>query len=97
MKPKYDKLDSTQEFRAFHLWDALDHAVKDLRKIDSLIPAEISRIPTVACKDNASAIIVGRKDDLLSYIQTICRDHMHWGGMELEKGWRPVKPKKKRK
>jgi hypothetical protein len=37
--------------------------------------------------DEASYLIIGRKDDLLSYIQTIARDHVLFGQQLLDKGW----------
>lgn len=38
-------------------------------------------------QDEAQALIVARKNDLLSYIQTVCRDHVLWGGKVIEQGW----------
>ena len=50
--------------------------LRDLAVIDSLIPAEVSRLPFAVIDDdkvrdrigNAAHVIVARKDDLLSYI-----------------------------
>jgi hypothetical protein len=37
----------------------------------------------------AAAIIQARKNDLLGYIQTICRDNQYWGQKLLADGWHP--------
>jgi hypothetical protein len=91
-----------QQMVAFHLYEAVQDFVKECKRIDSLIPCEVSRIPTISTMDEASAIIVSRKDNLLSMIQIICRDHIHWGEKLLKKGWEPQhetewKPKRRKK
>lgn len=77
---------TTQDL-AFGLYEALKHVLKDLGRIDKLIPSEVSRIPLGAGKSESDWIIISRKDDLLKYIQTICRDHLYWGGKLIMQGW----------
>lgn len=91
MKKKRRSKLERQTTLTFRYYEQLRSILRDLKSIDKLIPKEISRIPTVSTLDNASAIIVGRKDDLLAYIQTICRDHMYWSEKlmnEKAPGWR---------
>ena|ERR1051325_2463157 len=83
---KRSKLDD-QESIAFQFHQALEYAVKDLESIDKLIPRESSRIAMKDMDEEAWYIINARKTDLLRYIQTICRDHMHWGKKLLDSGW----------
>lgn len=85
MKKKQD----AQRMMAFHLYEAVQSFVKECKRIDLLIPSESSRYSLEEMDEEARAIIDARKRDLLSYIQTICRDHIHWGEKLLKTGWMP--------
>lgn len=76
-----------QESHCFRYYEELRSILRDLETIDGLIPAEVSRISLGQQRDESTAIIVGRKDDVLRYIQTICRDHLHYGKKLLNDGW----------
>lgn len=90
-----------QESMTFDYYQLVEAIVKDLKTIDSIVPREVSRHPLVSSdptrtvhvghvmSENARYLIVARKDDFLSYIQTICRDHIEWGERLLHKGWKP--------
>lgn len=71
----------------FALHEALRAALKDFWRIRRLIPAESSRYASLIEDDEARAIADARKNELLSYIQTICEDHLFWGGKEIMAGW----------
>lgn len=71
----------------FALHEALRAALKDLWRIRRLIPAESSRHSSLMEDGEARAIADARKNQLLSYIQTICEDHLFWGGKEITAGW----------
>ena len=70
----------------FDYHDRLSSVVEDLETINRLIPREFARWGCLA-KGEAAAIIEGRKRDLLSYIQTICRDHILWSKKLMKQGW----------
>jgi hypothetical protein len=72
---------------AFKLHEALRSTLKDLWRIRQLIPLESSRYVSLIKDDNARAIADARKNDLLSYIMTVCDDNLHWGGAEIMQGW----------
>ena len=76
-----------QEMIAFEFKEALEDIVRDLSHIDAMCPAEIARHGCLVKDTEAAAIIEARKADFLSYIQTIARDHVHWGRKLLERGW----------
>jgi hypothetical protein len=85
-KPSYPD----QEGVAYGLHQQLNAILRDLRSIDSLIPAESARTNCLLdpkTQGNEMCIIEGRKIDLLRYIQTICRDHIAWGQPLLDRGW----------
>lgn len=67
--------------------DVLRAILRDLRNIDALIPAESSRLGWHSKKGDREAAlnIEWRKNDLLRYIQTICRDHIYWAERALKK------------
>ncbi len=67
-----------QKSLTFEFHQALGQVVDDLRNIDKLIPNESSRIMTSDMEDEPAAIIQARKQELLNYIQVICRDHIYW-------------------
>jgi len=75
----------------FDYYEILRSILRDLKSIDELIPRESSRHPLVipGMSQNARYLIVARKDDLLGYIQTICRDHIEFGTRLLDAGWTP--------
>lgn len=77
-----------QEHRAFELYESLQSVLADLKRIDSLIPSEASRTNLFASSEEDAAIIEARKKDLLGYIQTICRDHLHYGKVQIDSGWK---------
>src|SRR4051794_35739668 len=91
------KLKRTQSDVAFDLYESLKYALRDLEKIDRLIPSESSRSAYgLLGKDvEAVCIIEARKTELLGYIQIICRDHLHFGRKLLAKGWEPEHAKQK--
>jgi hypothetical protein len=79
-----------QQSVAFDYHENLTSIVRDLKSIAGLIPAETSRCGCLFdCKTcgEEMAIIEARKDDLLTYIRTICEDHIIWSNKLLEKGW----------
>ena len=71
------------ESASFNLWESLNSTLADLRRIDSLIPCEASRYWS-KLDEEAQAIVISRKDDLLKYIQTVCRDSIHFGQAALD-------------
>lgn len=81
-----------QESIAFDYYFILKEIIKDLIHIDMQIPKETSRYEYGAFKakdTEAMCIIMHRKVNLLNYIQTICRDHIHYGQRLLDGGWKP--------
>ena len=92
-----------QETLTYEYHEALTAVLKDLEILDKLIPRESSRHSHLVHKKfgrDAPFIIEGRRTYLLSYIQTICRDHLCFGGELLKRGWivkgrKTVKAKKK--
>lgn len=79
-----------QQYIAFNYRENLEAIVRDLKNIDSLIPAESSRHGCLfdkATHGEESAIVEARKNDLLRYIQTICQDHIIWSQKLLDAGW----------
>lgn len=72
---------------AFDYYELLGSLIRDCEVIDKMIPRESARVPRAALASESDAIIIARKDDLLGYVQTICRDHIHWGKLLLEGGW----------
>jgi hypothetical protein len=83
---------------AFDYHELLTAIVRDLENLDRLIPPESSRHPFVSkMGDNARYLIVARKDDLLGYIQTICRDHIEWGRKRLTAGWTPEQERRNKR
>lgn len=100
--PKKRSLSEEQEALAFDYHENLSSIVRDLKAIDRLIPAESSRHGCLfdhKSEGEAAAIIEARKADLLSYIQSICRDHVWFSERLMKRGWKVEhsKPKKKRK
>ncbi len=73
-----------QRSLTFGFHQALGQVIEDLKKIDSLIPAESSRISRPETQDEAAAIIQSRKRKLLNYIQVICRDHIYYAKKFLD-------------
>lgn len=82
MKTKLEDSDVAFQYREY-----MENIIRDLKNIDKMIPRETSRIGCLMRPGNASAIIESRKSELLGYIQTICRDHIHWCQPLLDKGW----------
>lgn len=75
----------------FKYAELLRAIVRDLDNLDRLIPAEVSRhgcLFSSQTQGEEMALVEGRKNDLLRYVQTVCRDHVRWGNKLLEKGWR---------
>lgn len=89
-----------QESLTFEYREQLDAIVRDMENIDRLIPAESSRCGCLMDskkQGNEMAIIEARKSKLLTYIQTICRDHIVWSKKLLDKGWKVEHLKARRK
>jgi hypothetical protein len=93
MKKKQTPLIEQQRMIAFEYRENLDAIVRDLQNIDLLIPRESSRCSLFVKDGEAQAIIEARKNDLLGYIQTICRDHIRWSEKLLKGGWTPEQRK----
>ena len=89
------KQTSLEQQRAitFNYYENLDAIVRDLNNINLLIPRESSRCSLFVKDKEAQAIIEARKNDLLRYIQTICRDHIRWSEQLLKDGWTTEKQK----
>ena len=86
-----------QEMIAFNLYESLKMILRDLLAIDSLIPSETSRHAVKSMNENQRLIIQSRKDELLSYTQAICRDHMYFVADLINQGWTPKQKQKARK
>ena len=86
-KWKYGSELKDQEMIAFNFCERLRSLLIDLVQIDGMIPRESSRRASLEMNSEAAAIIGARKVDCLHYIQSICRDHMHWGAELINRGW----------
>jgi len=86
-KPSKVSARENQIHLTFRYAENLKTIVRDLRAIDTLIPAEMSRHGCLFNGGEEAAIIEARKSDLLVYIQSICRDHILWGEKLLQEGW----------
>jgi hypothetical protein len=75
-----------QESLTFSYYEQLGSILRDLAAIDKLIPREVSRYASASMERESDAIIQGRKHDLLSYIQTICRDHLYYAKRLMAEG-----------
>ena len=83
----------------FEYHERLADIVRDLEALDNILPHEISRTGCLMDskrQGNEIAIIEYRKKELMSYIQTICRDHVVWSKKLLDRGWRASISLKKR-
>lgn len=90
-KPR-KKATSEPAMEVFRYQENLRSIVRDLRAIDSLIPAEVSRhgcLMDPRRLGEEMAIIEARKSDLLRYIQTICHDHIRWSDRLLNERGKP--------
>ena len=96
-KHTYGSIAKDREMMAFDLYENLKRILKDLHAIDSLIPRETSRHAGQDIETNKFLLIQRRKDDLLRYIQGICRDHMWWSADLINRGWTPEQKQKARK
>ena len=64
----------------------LDFVISEMKLIEKMIPGESSRTAYTVKDENARLLIEARKNDLLSYIQTICRDVCVWAEKSLDEG-----------
>lgn len=83
MKKTLKKKDKTPWDDGYPLWEQLNSIVRDLENIEKLLPKEISRV-AYKQKLEPALLIQSRKNNLLRYIQTICRDNIYWGKKVLE-------------
>ncbi len=89
-KPKPTQLES-QISLTFEHYKRLQEIVCDLENIDRLVPGEASRSNAFMDRRTMAeeiCIIEHRKQNLLKYIQTICRDHIAWSKPLLDAGWK---------
>lgn len=88
-KHTYGSAAKDQEMMAFELYENLRQIMRDLHAIESLLPREAGRCASQDMDTEKFLLIQRRKNDLLRYIQGICRDHMWRGADLINQGWTP--------